>query len=107
LRNEVQPESRSRHPFDQIVDGLGRSVTDVGLVPRRDLVLPADQGATECSGLDRVVRVLKVGPELFDPLESEMRVFSAGKRQSSALPLGQYLHCNTGHFDSIADRLDV
>jgi hypothetical protein len=42
-----EPEGGPFHPLDQVVDCLGGPVGHVGAVPGSDLVLPADQGATE------------------------------------------------------------
>ena len=43
-------------------------------MPGGDLVFPADEGAPERAGFDRIVRVLEIASELGHPLEGERRV---------------------------------
>jgi hypothetical protein len=61
-------------PLDQVVDRLGRSVADVGLVPGGDLQLPTDERAPEGACLDWIVLVLEIVAELGHPLEGEIGI---------------------------------
>ena len=61
-------------PLRQVVDGFGRAVRDVRLVPGDDLRSPAGDGATEPADLEWHLRIGEAASDLGDPLRCELDV---------------------------------
>ena len=61
-------------PLGEVVDGFGRAVGDVRLVPRDDLGGPAGDGAPETSNLDWHLAVGEITSDFGDSLGGELDV---------------------------------
>jgi len=60
--------------FGEVVDGFGRSVRDVGAMPRTDLIRPLRDRPPETADLERHLRIAEVAADLRDPLDGEFLV---------------------------------
>jgi hypothetical protein len=78
-------------PLREAVHGLGRAVSHLGLVPRRDLGSPAAHGAAELADLGRAVAVAHVLGELIDPTRA--RGQGRGGRTARGRPPIRYPAC--------------
>lgn len=68
------PECHALDPLDEVVDGFGGSVRDVGSVPGDDLVAPAGDRAAKAADLVGHLAVGEVAHDLVDPLGRELVV---------------------------------
>ena len=62
------------HSLDQVVGRLRGSVGQVGLMPGRDLITPAHDGATEPVDLRRTSAILQIVAEAGNELKGEVQV---------------------------------
>src|SRR6476620_1543523 len=70
----AHPERHSLHALDEVVEGLGRPVGDVGTVPGHDLIAPPLDGAAEPAHLEGHLAVGEVANDLIDPRLGDGRV---------------------------------
>ena len=70
----MEPERDSFDAFDEVVDGFGRPVGDVGVVPGDDLVSPTFDGASEAADLERHLGVGEVSADVVDPGSGDVGV---------------------------------
>ena len=70
----AHPERHPLDPLDQVVDGFGGPVGDVGAVPGHDLVAPPLDRAPEAAHLEGHVGFGEVADDLIDPRLSDRRV---------------------------------
>src|SRR4051812_49172972 len=70
----AEPERDTLDAFDEVVDRLGRSVADAGVVPSDDLIGPHPQGPAEPADLVGHPMLGEVGGDLLDPTGGYCRV---------------------------------